>query len=152
MGWFLLLFAARRELGRMVDGQLAKQTAMNDVEALLERLTSRYRYEAVRQLCTPSRHSKIAPAGVPSPQEKHALSSFFLSCACCLQWAGKCMPPQSRGMLPVPRRQLELDLYISGRIFAKAKPSGVHDMTQLPTFSHARRHDHGRCSVVRRRV
>ena len=114
----LQLSTTRRELGRMVDGQLATQTAMNDSEVLLGRLTSRYGDEAAWQLSTPSSLYKIASAGVPSPQVEHALSSFFLSCTCCLHWARKGMSPQSRGLLPAPRWQLELDLYICSGIFA----------------------------------
>ena len=95
----------------MVDGKLATQTAVNDVRALVGD-------DAVWQLCTPTSLFDVEPAGVPRPHVEHARSSFFLACACCLHWARDCMSPQSRGLLLLPRRQLELDLYISSRIFA----------------------------------
>ncbi|CAE7567295.1 amy [Symbiodinium sp. KB8] len=41
----------RRELGRMADGHLATQAAMNDVEALLGRLTTRYGDDVFSELC-----------------------------------------------------------------------------------------------------
>ena len=111
MGWLLLLSPTGCEIGLqrasshcMVDGQLAFQTAMNDVEALLGRLISRYGDEAVWQLSTPS-----SQLGSQVPMwNMHCPHSSSLAYA-----ARECTSPQSRGFLPVPRRQLELDLYIS---------------------------------------
>ena len=62
----------------MANGQLATQTAVNDVAALLGRLTSRYGDDVVWQLCTPTSLFNIEPAGVPSRAVEHALSSFFI--------------------------------------------------------------------------
>ena len=91
--------------------------------------------DAVWQLCTPTSLFDVEPAGVPSSHVEHARSSFFLACACCLHWARDCMSPQSRGLLPLPRRQLELDVYISSRIFAVSQSLVVFLMrTQFALF------------------
>ena len=89
MGWFLLLSATGRELGLlsarsrcMVDGQLATQTAMNDVEALLGRLTSRYGDEAVWQLSAPSklcqRGSQVFKWNMRSPHSSYLAHAAYI--------------------------------------------------------------------------
>ena len=120
MGWFLLLSATRREQGCMADGQSATQTAMNDVEALLGRITCRYGDEAVWQLSSPSSVSRWNMHCLHSSQLAHA--AYIGRGSACHKAEGCCCRDGSWSLICISPVGYSL----------KAKPSGVHDTTQLP--------------------